>query len=99
VDRSRQLRLATHPDPDLDALLDEVIALIAAAQQPDGYLNVYFTVVEPDERWKDLRDAHELYCAGHLIEAAVAHYQATGKRSLLDPLCRYADHIAPFLAR
>ncbi|RPJ45507.1 MAG: glycoside hydrolase family 127 protein [Chloroflexi bacterium] len=85
--------LATHPDPDLDALLDEVIALIASAQQPDGYLNVYFTVVEPEGRFADLRDAHELYCAGHLIEAAVAHFQATGKRSLLDPLCRYADYI------
>lgn len=85
--------LATHPDPALDTLLDEVIALIAAAQQPDGYLNVHFTVVEPDKRWTNLRDWHELYCAGHLIEAAVAHYQATGKRSLLDVLCRYADYI------
>ena len=79
--------------PALDALLDEVIALIAAAQQPDGYLNVHFTVVEPEKRWSNLRDWHELYCAGHLIEAAVAHYQATGKRSLLDVLCRYADYI------
>jgi len=86
--------LATHPDPALDALLDEVIALITAAQQPDGYLNVHFTVVEPEKRWSNLRDWHELYCAGHLIEAAVAHYKATGKRSLLDVLCRYADYIA-----
>lgn len=85
--------LATHPDPALDTLLDEVIALIAAAQQPDGYLNVHFTVVEPEKRWTNLRDWHELYCAGHLIEAAVAHFQATGKRSLLDVLCRYADLI------
>lgn len=85
--------LATHPDPALDALLDEVIALIASAQQPDGYLNVHFIVVEPEKRWTNLRDWHELYCAGHLIEAAVAHFQATGKRSLLDVLCRYADYI------
>jgi DUF1680 family protein len=85
--------LATHPDPALDRLLDEVIALIASAQQPDGYLNVHFTVVEPGKRWTNLRDCHELYCAGHLIEAAVAHYEATGKRTLLDVLCRYADHI------
>ena len=91
--------LATHPDPDLDALLDEVIALIASAQQPDGYLNVYFTSVEPDAKFSDLRDAHELYCAGHLMEAAVAHYQATGKRTLLDPLCRYADHIGRMFGR
>jgi hypothetical protein len=86
--------LATHPDPQLDALLDEVIALIASAQQPDGYLNTHFTVVEPDKRWTNLRDQHELYCAGHLIEAAVAHFQATGKRALLDVLCRYADYIS-----
>ena len=86
--------LATHPDPALDALLDEVIGLIASAQQPDGYLNVHFTVVEPEKRWSNLRDWHELYCAGHLIEAAVAHYQATGKRSLLEVLCRYADYIS-----
>ncbi len=86
--------LSTHPDPQLDALLDEVIALIASAQQPDGYLNVHFTVVEPEKRWSNLRDWHELYCAGHLIEAAAAHFQATGKRSLLDVLCRYADYIA-----
>ena len=85
--------LATHADPGLDALLDEVIALLATAQQPDGYLNVHFTVVEPEKRWANLRDAHELYCAGHLMEAAVAHYRATGKRSLLDVLSRYADHI------
>ncbi len=91
--------LATHDDPALDALLDEVIALIAAAQQPDGYLNVHFTVVEPGKRWTNLRDAHELYCAGHLIEAAVAHFQATGKRTLLDVLCRYADHIAETFGR
>ncbi len=85
--------LASHPDPALDALLDEVIALIVSAQQPDGYLNVHFTVVEPEKRWSNLRDWHELYCAGHLIEAAVAHVQATGKRALLDAMCRYADYI------
>ncbi|MCC6805020.1 MAG: glycoside hydrolase family 127 protein [Anaerolineae bacterium] len=85
--------LATYPDPELDALLDQIIALLASAQQPDGYLNAHFTVVEPDKRWANLRDWHELYCAGHLIEAAVAHYQATGKRSLLDVMCRYADYI------
>ncbi|MBB6284165.1 glycoside hydrolase family 127 protein [Geobacillus subterraneus] len=85
--------LATCYDPKLDALLDEVIGLIASAQQPDGYLNIYFTVVEPEKRWTDLRDAHELYCAGHLIEAGVAHYEATRKRNLLDVVCRYADYI------
>jgi hypothetical protein len=85
--------VATHPDPALEALLDEVAKLIVAACQPDGYLNSHYTVVEPDKRWSNLRDCHELYCAGHLIEAAVAHFQATGSRTLLDALCRYADCI------
>jgi len=85
--------LATHPDPDLERRVDEAIELLAGAQQEDGYLNTYFTVVEPGRRWTDLRDAHELYCAGHLIEAGVAHFEATGKRTLLDVVVRYADHI------
>jgi DUF1680 family protein len=86
--------LAARVDPDLDGRLDELIQCIGRAQQPDGYLNTYFTVKEPGKRWTDLVSAHELYCAGHLIEAAVAHYQVTGKRSLLDTICRYADLIA-----
>ena len=85
--------LGTHPNPELEAKVDEVISLIVAAQQPDGYLNTYFTAVEPQKRWTNLRDWHELYCAGHMIEAAVAHFQATGKRLLLDAMCRYADYI------
>ncbi|HET7638035.1 MAG TPA: beta-L-arabinofuranosidase domain-containing protein [Ktedonobacteraceae bacterium] len=56
--------LAVHPDSTLDGLLDEVIALIASAQQPDGYLNPHYTIVEPDKRWTNLRHGHELYCAG-----------------------------------
>ena len=86
--------LQTRPgDRALKRRLDHVIRLVAAAQQPDGYLNVYFTVVEPAKRWTNLRDWHELYCAGHLIEAGVAHFEATGERSLLDVVARYADHI------
>ena len=85
--------LAVTPDPELERSVDEAIALLAGAQQPDGYLNVYFTVVRPGERFTDLRDAHELYCAGHLIEAAVAHVQATGRTTLLDVVRRYADLI------
>jgi hypothetical protein len=85
--------IATHPDPQVEKMLDEVVALIAGAQQPDGYLNVHYTVVEPGKRWTNLRDRHELYCAGHLMEAGVAHYEATGKRTLLDAVCRYADYI------
>jgi DUF1680 family protein len=85
--------LAVHPDPQLDSQLDEVIAVVAQAQQPDGYLNSWFTTVEPEKRWTNLRDWHEMYDAGHLIEAGVAHFQATGKRTLLDVVCRYADYI------
>jgi uncharacterized protein len=85
--------LATHPDPALAALVDSFADKIIHAQQPDGYLNTHFIVTQPEMRWRNLRDWHELYCAGHLIEAAVAHYQATGQRKLLDTLCRYADHI------
>lgn len=91
--------LATHPDAELSARIEEVVALLCAAQQPDGYLNSYFTVVEPGTRFTDTRDAHELYCAGHLIEAAVAHFQATGRRVLLDALCRYADLIGTVFGR
>jgi len=84
--------LALHPDPKRDETLDALIAKIAAAQQPDGYLNSYFTLVEPNNRWKEPHK-HELYCAGHLIEAGVAHYRATGKRSLLEVAIRVADNI------
>jgi DUF1680 family protein len=85
--------LATSPDPELEQTADDTIALIAAAQQPDGYLNTYFTLAEPDKRWTNLTDCHELYSAGHLIEAAVAYYLATGKTALLQVARRLADHI------
>lgn len=83
-----------HAPAELRQRIDEVVDLIVAAQQPDGYINSYFTLVEPDNRWSNLRDQHELYCAGHLTEAAVAHFEATGDRKLLDAMCRYHDHIA-----
>lgn len=85
--------LATHPDPALEAQADEVIGRIERAQQPDGYLNTYFTVIEPEYRWRNLRDWHEMYNAGHLIEGAIAYAQATGKNTILDVLARFADHI------
>jgi DUF1680 family protein len=85
--------LTTHPDPDLAARVDYLADKIIQAQQPDGYLNTHFIVAQPEMRWSNLRDWHEMYCAGHLIEGAVAHYQATGKRKLLDALSRYADQI------
>ena len=85
--------LATRRDARLEKRVDDLIGLIGAAQQPDGYLNTYFTAVEPDRRWSNLMFLHELYCAGHLMEAAVAWFEATGKRKFLDIMCRYADHI------
>ncbi len=85
--------LAAHPDPGLERDVDALVDTIAAAQQPDGYLNIFFTVVAPEKRWTNLGMWHEFYCAGHLIEAAVAYQEATGKRKLLDVVCRFADHI------
>nr|WP_270172701.1 beta-L-arabinofuranosidase domain-containing protein [Paenibacillus sp. SYP-B4298] len=86
--------LMLRPDAELEQQTDQLIELVAAAQQPDGYLNTYYTVKEPGRRWTNLTDCHELYCAGHMIEAATAYYRATGKRSLLDVVCRFVDHIA-----
>ena len=85
--------VATHPDPALEKQLDGIISLLTAAQQPDGYLNSYYTVKEPGQRWTNLRDCHELYCAGHMFEAAVAHFLATGKTTFLNIATRYADYI------
>ncbi len=84
--------LATDPDPDLERMVDAAITEIADAQRPDGYLNTYFTFERAHERWTDF-DLHEMYCAGHLIQAAVAHFRATGARRLLDVAVRFADHI------
>lgn len=91
--------LASHPDPNLTGMVDEAIGLLEHAQQPDGYLNVFYTLVEPTKRWSNLRDNHELYCAGHLIEAAVAHSKATGSDRLLNVMCRYADYIGTVFGR
>jgi uncharacterized protein len=87
------LSLATHADPLLASQVDQAADKIIHAQQADGYLNTHFTVADPKMRWKNLRDWHEMYCAGHLIEAAVAHQQATGNPKLLHALSSYADHI------
>jgi DUF1680 family protein len=84
--------LLSQPDPQLEAWIDESIAIIGEAQRPDGYLNSYFELERADERWTD-HDLHEMYCAGHLFQAAVAHYRATGARSLLEIALRLADHI------
>ena len=85
--------LHTNPDSVLEQRLDGYIEIIARAQRPDGYLNSYYTLTGLENRWTHLRGMHELYCAGHLFEAAVAHYDATGKRTFLDVASRLADHI------
>jgi uncharacterized protein len=85
--------LALHPNAQLESRVDELIAKIAAAQQKDGYLDTYVLLRLPDLKWKSLAFNHEMFCAGSLFEAAVAHNQATGKRSLLQIALRLADHL------
>ena len=75
--------LALKPDAELRRRVEETVALIARAQQPDGYLGTYFTVKEPQNRWKNLLECHELYCAGHMMEAACALHEALGDDCLL----------------
>jgi len=90
--------LAVHPDPELDKYLDDLIAKIAAAQEEDGYLYTARTIDDPkykypgkQGRWSHLRSGHELYNVGHMYEAAVEHFRATGKRSFLDVAIKNAD--------
>ena len=80
------------PDAALEQKADEWIAKIASAQEPDGYINTFYSLTGLDKRWKDM-EKHEDYCAGHLMEAGVAYFQATGKRQLLDVAIKMADHI------
>ena len=84
--------LQNNPDPALEAKCDEWIAKFAAAQQEDGYINTFYTLTGLDKRWTDM-DKHEMYCAGHMIEAGVAYYNVTGKRTLLDVCIKMVDHM------
>ena len=79
-------------DPDIEAKIDAIVDDLARAQSPDGYLNCWYNEREPENRWTNLRDCHELYNAGHLLEGAVAYFRATGKRRLIDVMERYLDH-------
>lgn len=85
--------LAGRPDADLTTTVDQLLDLIAGAQQPDGYLNTYFMGERAKERWSNLKDKHELYCAGHFIQAAVAHHRAVGGDSALSVAMKLADCI------
>ena len=85
--------LRWHPDPELEQTVDDAIEEVVAAQQPDGYLDTYYIINGLDKRWTNLKDHHELYVAGHLLEGAIAYYEATGKRALLDAMFRFVAHI------
>ena len=85
--------LEVRPDPELEERADKVIEIIEKAQQDDGYLNTFFTIKEPEHRWQNLQECHELYCAGHMMEAAAAYYEVTGKDRLLHVMERMAEHI------
>jgi len=80
-------------DGELEKEVDAIVDIIAQAQQPDGYLNTYFIIKEPDMKWRNLRECHEMYVAGHMLEGAVAYYLATGKDKFLNVMRRKADHI------
>ena len=86
--------LSHRRDADIERRIDEITEALVKAQQPDGYLNCWYLAREPENRWTNLRDNHELYCAGHMLEGAVAYFQATGNRCLLDIMERYVAHIA-----
>ena len=83
--------LGNFPDPVLEKQVDDLIDIIAEAQDADGYLDTYFTIKDKDKRWTNLLEAHELYCAGHMIEAACAYYESCGKRKLLDVMQKNTD--------
>ena len=85
--------LENHPDGELEALADGAVDIVCAAQADNGYLDTFYTINNPDRAFTNLRDHHELYCFGHLAEAAVAYYNATGKDKLLNAVCRFADLI------
>ncbi len=84
--------LATHPDPALEKIADDAIDIVCAAQLPNGYLDTYYIINGMDKSFTDLRDHHELYCMGHLIEGAIAYHEATGKDKLLNAARRFADY-------
>ena len=90
------LALQTYDDPELQSKLDEIIDEVIAAQGADGYLNTFFSGELADQRFRNLAVEHELYCAGHLFQAAVAHYRGTGDDKLLNCACRYADYLADY---
>lgn len=88
--------LAQYPDEQLEKTTDEAIDIVCAAQAEDGYLDTYYIINGRDKEFTNLRDHHELYCLGHLVEGAVAYYQATGKNKLLNAAIKFADYVADY---
>ncbi|QQA42366.1 glycoside hydrolase family 127 protein [Pelagovum pacificum] len=86
--------LSHRRDEKVEAQIEDITDKLKKAQAPDGYLNCWYLQREPENRWTNLRDNHELYNAGHLLEGAVAYYRATGRDRLLKIMMRYMDHIA-----
>ncbi|MEG2086678.1 MAG: glycoside hydrolase family 127 protein, partial [Angelakisella sp.] len=84
--------LGNQANAQLEAAADEIITAIASAQHPDGYINTYFTLVLPDKRWTDMM-YHEMYCIGHMIEAAIAYRETTDKELLFHVAVKAADHL------
>lgn len=85
--------LASSDNLDLRSILTKIISVIGRAQQPDGYLNTFYTIKEPEKRWKHISNGHELYCSGHMLEAAVALYEVLGDDTLLAIMDKNIDHI------
>lgn len=86
--------LATHPNPELESIADGAIDIVCKAQTDEGYLDTYYIINGMDKIFTDLRDHHELYCLGHLIEGAIAYYEGTGKDKLLSAARKYADFVS-----
>lgn len=85
--------LANNKNEKLERLVDDVIGEIGLAQDEDGYINTYFTFERRQDRWTNLKDMHELYCAGHIIQGAIAHYRVTGKTNFLNIAIKLADYL------
>ena len=91
--------LKAHPNAEIEAKIDDIVAKLEQGQMADGYLNSWFIRREPEKRWTNLRDLHEMYSMGHLLEGAVAYYEATGKGRFLDVMIRAVDHIIDTFGR
>ena len=85
--------LSNYPDKELEKTVDELVDIISNAQDEDGYLNTYYTIKDREKRWTNLLEGHELYCSGHMIEAACAYFEVTGKDKLLKVMLKNAEHI------